>query len=260
MPAPSVAWISITPVKSLGLLQVDEVLLEEIGVRNNRRFHLTDAAGNLINGKRHGALAQIRSAYDESAGTLELRFPDGSVVAGEVAVDGEVTTNFWGRPVSGRIVVGPWSDALSEFAGAPLRLVRPDAEGAGVDRGSSGAFSLVSHASLAALAREAGVEPPVDFRRFRMLFGVDGVGEHEEDEWLGREVRIGDAIVRPRGNVGRCAVTTQNPETGKPDLDTLKVLKAYRGDIPTTEPLPFGIAGDVVRPGRVRVGDPVEVL
>src|SRR5581483_240633 len=257
MPSASVAWISITPVKSLGLSQVDEVLLEEIGVRNNRRFHLIDEAGNLINGKRHGALARVSSAYEEAGGTLELRFPDGRVVAGEVAVDGEVTTNFWGRPVAGRIVVGPWSDAISEFAGAPLRLVRPDAEGAGVDRGRSGAFSLVSRASLVALARETGVEPPVDFRRFRLLFGVDGVGEHEEDDWLGREIRIGEATVLPRGNVGRCAVTTQNPDTGKPDLDTLKVLKAYRGAIPTTEPLPFGIAGEVVRAGRVRVGDPV---
>jgi uncharacterized protein YcbX len=259
MRAVRVAWISITPVKSLGLTQVDEVQLEEIGVRNNRRFYLIDDAGNLINGKRHGALAQVRSGFDEAANTLELRFPDGRVVAGEVGVDGELTTNFWGRPVQGRIVVGPWSEALSEFAGSPLRLARPDRDGAGVDRGRIGAFSLVSRASLDALAREAGVERPVDFRRFRMLFGVEGVGEHEEDSWLGHEVRIGEAVLLPRTNVGRCAVTTQNPETGKPDLDTLKVLKTYRGEIPTTEPLPFGIAGEVVRPGRVRVGDAVSV-
>src|SRR5919201_4739314 len=131
MNADRVAWISITPVKSLGLLEVDEVQLESFGVRGNRRFHLVDADGNLINAKRHGALMQVRAAFDEAAGMLDLRFPSGEVVAGEVEVDGEVTTNFWGRPVPGRLVVGPWSEALSQLAGSPLRLVRPDRLGAG---------------------------------------------------------------------------------------------------------------------------------
>ena len=62
----------------------------------------------------------------------------------------------------------------------------------------------------------------------------------------------------PQGNVGRCAVTTQNPDSGAPDLDTLKALAAYRRVVETTEPLPFGVYAVVAVPGRVRVGDPVE--
>jgi uncharacterized protein YcbX len=93
-----------------------------------------------------------------------------------------------------------------------------------------------------------------------MNFGIEGLREHEEDEWLGLRVRLGEAVVVPQGNVGRCAVTTQNPETGEPDLDTLKALAAYRGDIETTEPLPFGVHAAVAAGGRVRVGDPVELL
>ena len=54
-------------------------------------------------------------------------------------------------------------------------------------------------------------------------------------------LQIGEAVVVPQGNVGRCAVTTQNPATGLVDLDTLKALPDYRGDVETTEPLPFGI-------------------
>src|SRR5262245_49589110 len=166
MSAARVGWISVTPVKSLGLAHVDEVTLEEFGVRGNRRFHLVDAEGNLINGKRHGPLVQVRADYDEEAGTLALRFPDGETVSAQVGLDGEVTTNFWGRPVRGRFVLGPWSDALSSFAGSPLRLVLPDEPGDGVDRGTRGAISLVSRASLDALARAAQVEAPVDYRRF----------------------------------------------------------------------------------------------
>jgi MOSC domain-containing protein len=61
----------------------------------------------------------------------------------------------------------------------------------------------------------------------------------------------------PRGNVGRCAVTTLDPDRGVRTLDTLGALAGYRGDVPTTEPLPFGIWCEVVQPGRVALGDAV---
>lgn len=255
----SVAWITIAPVKALALVHRDDVELEPFGVRENRRFYLVDGAGRLINGKVVGPLVRVMPEYDEAAGQLALTMPGGEVVSGRVAVGEALTTSFFGRPVAGRLVTGPWSDALSEVAGRPLRLVRTEERGHGADRGSRAGVSLVGTASLGALAGAAGVDA-VDGRRFRMLFGVDGIPAHAEDGWLGRPVRIGDAVVRPRGNVGRCAVTTQNPDTGVPDLDTLRLLGAYRGEVETSEPLPFGVWGEVVESGRVRIGDPVELV
>jgi hypothetical protein len=251
-----IAWIAVAPVKGLALTLLDEAMLEPFGVRQNRRFYLVDEEGRLVNGKRLGKLVTVRPELDEDERSLTLHFPDGRAVGGEVEVGKRVTTIFYGRPVEGRLVAGPWSEALSAVAGQTLKLVSPEEQGAAVDRGR-GAFSLLSTASLEELARQAGVEEPIDGRRFRMLFGVDGLAPHEEDSWIGRRVHIADAVVIPRGNVGRCAVTTQNPETGIRDLDTLGVLKAYRDEVPTTEPLPFGVYGDVAEPGRVRVGDPV---
>jgi uncharacterized protein YcbX len=71
---------------------------------------------------------------------------------------------------------------------------------------------------------------------------------------------MGEAMVQPRGNVGRCVVTTCDPVTAQRDFDTLGVLAGYRGGIDTSEPLPLGVVGDVVASGRVRVGDTVEVV
>jgi uncharacterized protein YcbX len=255
--AARVAWISIAPVKGLALAQVDDVLVEPFGVRENRRFHLIGEDGRLLNGKQLGPLVQVAAAWDEQARTLALHFPDGSVVSGEVELTGPVTTSFYGkRDVEGRLVEGPWSSALSSFVGPPLRLVQPDRPGAGLDRGR-GAVTLLSTASLGALRAAADADDPVDPRRFRMLFGVDGVGPHEEDTWLGRRVRVGDAVVVPQGNVGRCLVTSRDPDTGEQTLATLDVLAAYRGEIETTEPLPFGVWAEVAEPGRVRLGDAV---
>ncbi len=252
-----VARISVAPVKGLALTHPDEIELESAGVRNNRRFYLVGDDGRLVNGKALGALVRIEAQTDIDATTLVLRLPNGDAVEGDIALDAAVETNFYGRPVSGHLVLGPWARALSEFTGRSVRLVRADVPGDGSDRGARAGASLVSVASLERLADEAGVGS-VDGRRFRMLFTITSVSAHEEDTWVGRDVRIGDAVVRLHALVGRCAVTTHDPETGVPTLDTLHVLRAYRGDVPTDEPLPFGVWGEVVEPGRVRTGDTVE--
>jgi MOSC domain-containing protein len=254
-----VAWISIAPVKGLALVAQESVLLEELGVRTNRRFYLVDEDGRMRNGKQLGALFQVVPEVRDDGDWLSLRFPRGEVLAGDVEVAEPLTTSFFGRPVDGQVVVGPWADALSELAGIELRLARVVRPGEGTDRGRSAAASLVSTASLDELARVAGLPERVDGRRFRMLFGVDGVGAHEEDTWLGRRVRLGEAVVRPLGNAGRCVVTTRDPDTGVRDLRTLDLIASYRGDLETTERLAFGVWGEVVSPGRVAVDDVVEV-
>src|SRR4051794_3036652 len=99
----SVASISIAPVKALGLVHPESVLLEPFGVREDRRFYLVDENGRLVNGKRLGAFATIVPSYDDGAGTLELRFPDGAVAAGPVEAGEAVTTIFYGRPVAGNV-------------------------------------------------------------------------------------------------------------------------------------------------------------
>ena len=92
-----------------------------------------------------------------------------------------------------------------------------------------------------------------------MLIEVDGVGPHEEDDWVRRKVRIGPALVQWHGHVGRCATTTRDPESGEVTFPTLHVLASYRKAHPSDEPLPFGIYGEVLEGGPVRVGDPVTV-
>jgi len=251
-----VTSITYAPVKGLGLTRVDEVELEPTGVRENRRFHLIGEDGRLVNGKFAGTLVRVATAADRHGTALALHFPDGTALDGAVELGGAVETDFYGRPVAGRIVLGPYADALSAFAGRPLRLVRVDEPGVGSDRGVEGTVSAVSTGSLERIAQEAG-EELVDARRFRMLFGIEGVEPHEEDGWWGRRIAFGDAVVRVHGLVGRCAVTTQDPDTGLKNLDTLRIIRSYRSDVETDEPLPFGVWGGVEQPGWVRVGDRV---
>lgn len=253
----SVARLSVAPVKALALVHPDAVELTPVGVAEDRRFYLIDERGRLYKGKHHGPLVRVRPDYDPVRGWLSLVFPDGEQVAGDVAVGEQVQTAFYrDRPVTGRVVHGPFAAALSAYAGTPLRLVRTEAPGAGND---DQPVTLLGEASVAALSRHAGVTEPLDARRFRMLVTVAGGEAYDEDRWAGRLLRVGGATVRVAGPVPRCVVTRQNPTTGERDVQTLDAIVAARGQGDTGS-IDFGRYAVVVTPGRVRVGDPVEPL
>ncbi|HET8978412.1 MAG TPA: MOSC N-terminal beta barrel domain-containing protein [Solirubrobacteraceae bacterium] len=253
MCAITVVGLALAPVKAMRLQPVDAIDLDEHGASGNRSFYVIDERGEMINGKRLGGLQAIVPDYDRERGELGLTFPDGREVRAPVRHGETLPTRFFSHPRPARPLDGPWSDALSDHFGRRLRLVDG---GSAVDRGRQAAVSLISRESLERLAGVAERDT-VDGRRFRMLIEVAGVQPHQEDRWVGRRVRIGAALVAMHGHVGRCMVTTRNPETGDVDLRTLHALAAYRREEESTEPLPFGVYGEVLSGGRVGLGDVV---
>ena len=252
---PSITRFSIAPVRSLALQHPTEIDLTEVGVVEDRRFYLIDDDERLIDRIIAGELVQVAATTNPGATRLRMAFPDGTVLDDEVALGEHVRTPIHGRWGEGRLVDGPWAEALEPFAGRRVRIVRCDRPG-GTRVGN--ATSLVSDGSLTELARQAGVGS-IDARRFRMLIEMDGLAAHEEDTWIGRRVRVGGAVLAITKPDARCAITTQDPNTGKRDLDTLRTIIAYRG-LREGKHADFGILGDVVEPGRVRIGDEVDVL
>jgi hypothetical protein len=256
----SVVGLAFTPVKATRLHVVDRIELGPDGVLENRRFYVIDDRDRMVNSKIVGELQTVIADYSHADRTLSLSLPEGPVVLGPVELGEPVETRFFSTQRTARLVDGPWSEALSRVAGRRLRLVEPCSPGSGVDRAADGAVSLISRASLARLAEVGGVES-LDSRRFRMLIEIDGVSAHAEDGWVrGATVRIGDAVVAFAGHVGRCLITSRDPDSGVVDLPTLDLLGSYRGPVDSTEPLPFGVWGRVVEPGTVRLGDEVAPL
>lgn len=254
----SVLRLNVTPVKGLALEHPEEVTLTDIGVPDNRLFFMVDPDGAMVSADRFGPMQQIRAHFDPVQDVLRMTFPDGSVTEADAASTGEaVVTDFYGRPVASHVVPGPLAEALSAYTGLDLRLVRADRAGDGSDVHH---LTMVSRASVAALARAGGAEGDIDSRRFRMLFELDGCDAYEEDTWDGRLLRIGESAVRVRGQVPRCVITTQSPVSGKKDFETLKVLATSRGRMTDGTGLPFGMYAEVEEPGRVRVGDRVALL
>ncbi len=244
--------IYISPVKSLALTQLDSARLEKPGIAGDRAFFIIDDRGKLFTQRDHGALVQVAARYDPDANDLALHFPS-CLDPRHLPEPGDaVTVDFFGaRPVEGHVVVGPWSAALSDFAGRALRLVKATTPGTSFD---GFPISMCSSGSLLALALAAKANT-IDGRRFRQNLYISGTPPHAEDGWIGRELRIGEAVIRVKMRDERCAITTHSPDTGDIDMNTLKIIASYRTDQP--KEVNFGVYCTVVQPGDIAVGDAV---
>src|SRR5262245_35472501 len=243
----SVARINVTPVKSLRLHHPDEIELVMDGAREDRRFRAVVAVRWSYTGQRGLALVRTSASWDPASRRLQLTLPDGTMVEGDVE-DGEPTVvEVYGRALAARLVDGPWADALSDLVGRSLTLVERDDGGWATDDRPA---SLVSRASLDTIDG--------DGRRFRMLFELDDLAAHGEDEWRNRRVRVGEATLLVGDPTPRCAVPTASPDTGVRDRDVLRELLEKRG--PIEGEACMGVYAEVLEPGVVRVGDGVELV
>ena len=246
--------IHIAPVKSLGLVHPGTVHVKRRGIVEDRRLYLIDSQSRLVTQRQLGPLVQITAQYQPEPEWLKLYLPGGTHLEGQLELGETVITPIWGRRVPGRVLQGQWNRTLSDFCGEPIRLVRSDAPGQCYDEFP---ISLVSQASLAHLSRQAGDPMTFDSRRFRPNFLLHGCGPHEEDEWLGKVIKIGPELrLHILARDPRCVITTLDPTTGQRDIDTLRHIVGYR---PNPAAAYFGVYGIVEHPGIVTVGDAVSL-
>ncbi len=111
---------------------------------------------------------------------------------------------------------------------------------------------LVSINSVAALDDlSARLGQPLSPHRFRGNIWVGGWAPWAELDLIGREIAIGDALLRVEEPIGRCRATGANPDTGAQDADIMAALEGHFGHTD------FGVFARVLRGGRVALGDEV---
>ena len=88
-------------------------------------------------------------------------------------------------------------------------------------------ISLINLATVRSLELQWGYD--IDPLRFRANLYIDGARPWEEFDWIGSDIRIGDAVFRVDRRNGRCGATNVNPDTGRRDLDMPSSLRAAFG-------------------------------
>lgn len=261
---PHVAELGVAVVKGTRLTHPPRAFLDANGVQDDRRFHVV-SQHEMQHGATRPPLTQVACGWDRESGRLTLRFPDGEVADGIVEL-GEPVDGYpaWDRSRvrAGREVLGPWSAAISRLLEAPMRLVETTDPRRAVDVAP---VTLVGRASAQRLGAGMGDGVALGTRRFRMNLTLDGIAAYEEDGWYGRTLAIGEARLRAVGAVPRCVVVTRDPDSGERDHDALRAIVRSRPPIPAPDgdgvvKAPFGIYADVIEPGWVAAGDPVELV
>jgi len=240
------------PVKSLQGESLDVADLVKSGVRGDRRWGIRDeTTGRILTARRRPELLTAAAQYD--GGTPVVTLPDGQVLSGP----GDRTDAALSEWLGSRVTLvtsartGPgraefFEDATDDSSEA-IEFTMP--EGRYVDA------APVLVVTTASLHEGQSLYPQGiwDARRFRpnVLLDVDGVG-WLEDDWLGRSVQVGDAVLRPSEACVRCTMVTRAQPDLPADKDVFRTLaKHHRGR--------FGVWSDVARPGRVELGAPASV-
>jgi uncharacterized protein YcbX len=246
-----VARIGLAALKGTRHVDLASVELTAEGPVGDRVFCLVDPArGRVVRTVENRSLLATTARW--SGGELTTRLPSGSVSGVPEATGRTLTLDYWGREAVVEVVAGPWAEAYTALLGHDVELARTTGPGEIV---YGAPVSLVTSSSLDRLSATTG--GVVDGAQFRATFTVDSGGEpaHVEDSWIGRHLRVGEAEVRVRARLPRCAVVDLDPATGERTSDVLAALAGYRR---AAGEIVFGVDAVVVRSGRVDVDAVVE--
>jgi MOSC domain-containing protein len=136
--------------------------------------------------------------------------------------------------------------ALAAELGPGVRVIKQD-------RGifDTMPLSLLSTQTLAGLGRLAGTGLAATRFRPNLLIDAGGPG-FPEDAWVGQVLRIGGLRMRVDQRDKRCVMVTIDPVTLHRNPAVLRAIARERDN-------QLGVYGSAVQPGRVAVGDPVEL-
>ena len=252
------------PVKSLKGASLRSAVIDDFGIKHDRRWMLVDADGRFVTQRKHPVMGTI--AVEECDESLVFTTVNGQVltVSTEDFTQSQKTC-VWGDDVNA-LVAGPVASAwFSELLGMQVNLAyMPESSFRQVDREFADysqrvsyvdgfPFLLTTEASLQDLNEK--LDTKVSMTRFRPNLVVSGAQAFEEDKW--KRIRVGEVefdVVKP---CSRCIMTTIDEQSLKYGKEPLKTLSSYRRN-------EYGVCfgQNLVHRGQgsIELGDEVEVL
>lgn len=257
--------IFIYPVKSLSGIRLSEALVEERGLRHDRRWLIIDDNNFFVTQRQHPPMALI----DVSLGSEGLFLRHRTYDLGELVVPflpqtlNIVNVTVWDDQIEAVIVSDSVNEWLSQALGFSVRLVYlPETSPRLADRRYSPLdinvsfadgypFLLVGQSSLDDL--NVRLPQPISMLRFRPNLVFEGGLAYDEDQWY--EFSIGRLSFYGVKPCARCVLTTVDPEKGEmAGKEPLRTLSTYRKQ---NNKIFFGQNVVTAQTGIIRVGDEI---
>jgi len=242
------------PVKSMAGERRHAVTVTDRGLRGDRVYALVDRTDGKVatakNPRKWPRLFQFSATLpDDAAADSDVEQSLTLALGRDVALR---TVEPADEPGSGN----PWAATSEEYwpdlEGLDLRDTVTDFE---LPAGTFFDSAVVHVLTTATLARMAELHPGgrMDPRRFRPNVVVDTAGRSgfEENDWVGRTLRLGDEVrLTVTGPCGRCVMVTLAQDDLPKDTGILRIAAQHNR-------LGVGVYASVLSGGRVRNGDRV---
>jgi len=261
-----VTHLYIYPIKSLGAVSLAKAVVENVGLRGDRRFMLVDAMGKFITQRTRPELT--RFTLEESANGFLIKDQETGLakeLCWEPLLGEWIPIEIWEDQLPAREVLDGWSVWFSVALSEQVKLVRMTSEQPRVmkakyqtelSKNTSFADSLplllVSSGSYSSLQDRLPDE--LDQLRFRPNIVVEA-GPFVEDTWA--EIKIGDVLLSGAKPCARCPLVNVDPLTGESDKKTLKALASFRT---INHKVYFGQQFVPISLGEIQVGMDVQAI
>jgi uncharacterized protein YcbX len=256
--------------------ELSEAKLGEEGIPADRSWGARDELrGDFFVAKRVAALMSCAAWYEGDDPIPRIRLPDGqsfpadadgaalrlgAAIGREVSLWPVVPEARQAEPQDGRNLADEMRDLLAreeheplpDFSNPPRELLEIYARnGPFFDAYPLLLLTRRSIESLAAAEPELRLDP----RRFRPSLLIEGAnaGAFPEQQWIGRRLRVGKAIVKVQSTCIRCAMTTHGfADLPKQPRVMRTLVRESDGNL--------GVYATVETPGEVRAGDSITLL
>jgi len=276
----TVARLRRYPVKSMLGEDVDAGMVSRHGLAGDRRLAVVSRTTGKIASAKYPRLWRdlltLSAAADDTArfGAVRITLPEGKAIWSTDADVDEILSALLGQPVM-LTAVPPLGAALDRAVPEAVLREGVTAEvpaeimeiGGGGPPGTFVDFAPVHLLTTSTLDRIAELSPrrTAHPERYRPNLVIRSTGPgFTENDWLGRNLRVGDELVLGViARTPRCAVPTLAHGGLPRDAEALRVLARHNRVRPLegSDPEPcVGVYADIVRPGVVRRGDSVRVL
>lgn len=222
----SVSRISVYPIKSLDGLTVEKAIVNASGsIVHDRQYAIFDSHGKLINGKNTPAIHRLRSKFNQEISRVTLYGENMQSVEFNLEKDRDQLNAF-----------------LSDFLADTVQL-KENNEGEFLDDPVQSKFTLVSTASLQAIADRFSITLEECRRRFRANIEIDGVPAFWEETLVQpHKVRVpfmlGNLSAEGVKPCPRCVVPSRHPDHGEILQNFQQDFIAFRAEtLPGWSPL-----------------------